>query len=393
MAQRQIDPASARLFDDLSLPALRQRQSDKWRHYPPEILPSFVAEMDFPLAPPIARALTEAISRSDTGYAAGSDAFTEAFAEFALTCFDWTVDPSGLSLIPDVMVGITEFLRAAARPGDGVVINTPVYPPFFSHVQEAGCRVVEAPLAHGTDGYELDLDATEAAFRNGATFYLFCNPHNPTGLVATRAQVERIAELADRYNVTVLADEIHAPLVYPDARHVPFLSVGESAGNRGIAFVSASKGWNIPGLKCAQAVVASDRMRQQVKRMPDELIARVGNLGVIASTAAYGEGVEWLDDLLVVLDRNRRLLADLLTEALPGVRYHPPKGTYLAWIDCRPLNLPKEPVDFFLERGHVALGPGPRFGTLGRGFVRITMATSEAILREIVERMRSALAD
>ncbi|HEY9289068.1 MAG TPA: aminotransferase class I/II-fold pyridoxal phosphate-dependent enzyme, partial [Candidatus Dormibacteraeota bacterium] len=171
-ARSQMRAASLDAFDAIWLGELRQRQSEKWRHYPPDVLPSFVAEMDFRLAPPISAALTQAISAGDTGYAARSDELTRAFAAFALSRFNWTVDPSDVCLIPDVMVGITEFLRAAAQPGDGVVINTPVYPPFFSHIVEAGCRVVEAPLAQGPNGYELDLDSTERAFQNGARFYL-----------------------------------------------------------------------------------------------------------------------------------------------------------------------------------------------------------------------------
>ena len=391
MAQPRVGPAALDAFDQISLADLRLRQSEKWRHFPSDILPSFVAEMDFRLAPAIRTALTQAINSGDTGYAAPSNELNQSLAAFASSRFDWMVDPADVYLIPDVMVGITEFLRASASPGDGVVVNTPVYPPFFSHIAEAGCQVVEAPLAHGPKGYELDLDATEAAFAKGARFYLLCNPHNPTGIVLTRPELQSVAELSERYHVTVIADEIHAPLVFPDASHVPFLSLGESVASRAVAFISATKGWNIPGLKCAQAVVGSDRMRKLVKRNPQEPIASVGNLGVIATTAAYRDSLDWLDELLVVLDRNRRLLGDLLRNAIPAARYHEPHGTYLAWIDCRAMTLPMEPVDYFLERGRVALGPGPKFGTLGRGFVRITMATSEGILREIVERMRAAL--
>jgi cystathionine beta-lyase len=286
---------------------------------------------------------------------------------------------------------VTEFLRVAGRWGDGVVINPPVYPPFFSHIAEAGLRVVLAPLARNASGYALDFDALEAAFKGGARFYLLCNPHNPTGLVFSRSELERIGQLAEQYDVMVLADEIHAPLVLPGGVHVPLLSLGDAVANRAITFVSASKGWNIPGLKCAQAVVASEPMRQLVDRLPQEFIGRVGNLGIIGSIAAYNDGEPWLDDLLLVIDRNRRMLAGLLREKLPDIRYQPPSGTYLAWLDCRGLTLPQEPVDFFLEHGRVALGPGPKFGVQGTGFVRITMATSAAILQEIVERMARAL--
>jgi cysteine-S-conjugate beta-lyase len=378
-------------FDDLSVAELRRRSSEKWRRYPADVLPAFVAEMDFPLAPPIADALIEAARRGDTGYASKSDGLNRALAGFAARRFDWRLVPDDVRLIPDVMVGVTEVLRVAARSRHGVVINPPVYPPFYTHIVEAGCRVVEAPLAIGSDGYQLDLVALERAFQSGARVYLFCNPHNPTGRVFSREELERIAELAQTYDVLVLADEIHAPLALPGARHTPFLSLGPSVAERTIAFVSATKGWNIPGLKCAQAVVASDAMQSLLERLPEELIARVGNLGVIASTVAYRDAESWLDDLLVVIDRNRRLMAELLADRLPEIRYQPPEGTYLAWLDCRALELPKEPVDFFLEQGRVALGPGPKFGTSGTGFVRVTMGTSAGILREIVDRMSIAV--
>jgi cysteine-S-conjugate beta-lyase len=203
--------------------------------------------------------------------------------------------------------------------------------------------------------------------------------------------VEAVAALAERHGVLVLADEIHAPLVLPGARHTPFLSVGDAAAGRAIALVSASKAWNIPGLKCAQAVAQSDSMRALVGRLSEDVLFRVGSLGIIASIAGYRDGGPWLDELLAVVDHNRRLMGSLLAGRLPGARYVAPEGGYLAWIDCRDLGLDAEPVDVFRERGRVALGPGPTFGPPGAGHVRVTMATSPEILEEIVDRMRTAV--
>lgn len=378
-------------FDDLSLTELRRRRSAKWRKFPADVLPAFVAEMDFPLAPPIAASIADAVALGDLGYAWPIEEFGEAVTGFLKARFGWTIDAADLMPLPDVMVGITEILRVAVKPSDGVVINTPVYPPFFTHIVEAGCRVIEAPLAHGPEGYGLDFSAIERAFAAGARAYLLCNPHNPTGRVFSRSDLERIAELSERYDVVVLADEIHAPLALPGAVHTPFLSVGNNAADRAVAFISATKAWNIPGLKCAQLVATSDAMRAVVGRLPEGMSSRAGNLGIIASIAAYRDCGAWLDELITVIDRNRRLLGELLAEYLPAVRYAPPQGTYLAWLDCRDLGLEGEPVDVFRERGRVALGEGPRFGTLGIGHVRITMATSAGILREIIERVRSAV--
>jgi cystathionine beta-lyase len=390
------DPAVVRslpaAFDELSITELRRRRSYKWKAFPEDVLPAFVAEMDFPLPPVVTNALVQAIDDNDCGYAWPSEELTRALGGFVKQRFGWDIEVSKVVLIPDVMVGITELLRVGVDRGSGVVLNTPVYPPFFTHIVEAGCRVVEAPLAGSNGGYALDLEAVERAFQSGAGAYLLCNPHNPTGLVVSHSELSRIAELAEQYGILVLADEIHAPLVLPGARHVPFLSLGEPATARGIALVSASKAWNTPGLKCAQIVASSEAMRTILGRLPDGLTWRTGNLGVNASVAAYRDGVGWLDDLLTVLDRNRRLMGTLIGERLAGVRYQPPQGTYLAWLDCRALGLPEEPVDFFLKRGRVALGPGPNFGPQGQGYVRVTMGTSAGILREIVERMRAAIA-
>jgi cysteine-S-conjugate beta-lyase len=378
-------------FDDISLDELQRRRSYKWRAFPRDVLPSFVAEMDFPLAPAVADAITQAVALGDCGYAWPDADLAAAVSCFFGTRFGWTIDPSDIGLVPDVMTGVAEILRRAIDPGDGVVINTPVYPPFFHRIAEVGCRIVEAPLRCDAGTYELDLTALEAAFASGARAYLLCNPHNPTGRVFSRPELECVVELAERYDVLVLTDEIHAPLVLPGAHHTPYLSLGEAAASQGIALVSASKGWNIPGLKCAQVIASSVPMRALVQRLPHDMAFRTGNLGIIASAAAYRDGVEWLDQLLAVLDRNRRLLADLLSAQLPGIRYVPPEGGYLAWLDCRDLKLVGEPVDVFLQRGCVALGRGPDFGAAGRNHVRITMATSRDILRAIVDRMQAAL--
>lgn len=374
----------------VSLNQLRLRRSEKWRSHPPDVLPAFVAEMDVTLAAPIAVALQDAIARSDTGYALRDPELAEAAAGFQRARFGWGPDPAGVTLVPDVMIAVCETLRATLPPGSGVVVNTPVYPPFFSHIEEAACRVVEAPLARAGQGYALDLDAVDRALAGGAAAYLLCNPHNPTGLVLSSDELSSIAELAERYGALVLADEIHAPLTLSGAHHVPYLSL-PPARSRGIAFISASKAWNLPGLKCAQVVHASEAMGAVVARLPDELVYRASNLGILASIAAYRDGGTWLDELLVLLDDNRGLLAELLDKRLPEVGYVPPSGSYLAWLDCSRLGLSGDPADVFLERGRVALRSGPVFGSGGAGWVRLTLATGPEILVEIVDRMCAAL--
>lgn len=368
---------------ELSLEDLRRRTSLKWRRHPPDVLPLWVAEMDVALPEPVARALHDAVDAGDTGYADGPG-YAEALAGFAADRWGWEVPVGRTVLVPDVMRGVVEVLRLLTAPGDAVVVDPPVYPPFFPFLEHAGLRVVEAPL--GEDG-RLDLGALEAAFA-GAQAYLLCSPHNPTGTVHTREELTAVAELAARTRVRVVVDEIHAPLVPAGATHLPYLSLPGTQD--AVALLSASKAWNLAGVKAAVAV-AGEAAAADLARLPAEVTHGPSHLGVIAHVAALREGGPWLDALLADLAGNRSLLADLLAEHLPDVRCRLPEGTYLAWLDCRALGLGDDPAAAFLERGRVALVPGPDFGTGGAGHVRLNLATSPELLGEGVRRMAAAL--
>jgi cysteine-S-conjugate beta-lyase len=377
--------------EEISLAELRRRTSAKWRTYPPDVLPLPVAEMDFPVAAPVAEALHAAIRRSDLGYANPNSGLAEALAGFAARRWGWQVDPAQVTLAPEVGVAVVEVLRLLVRPGDGVVINPPVYDSFFPWLAEVGCRPVEVPLGQTGDGWALDLDAMEAAFQAGARVHLLCSPHNPTGTVHRRQDLERLAALAAGYGVTVLADEIHAPLVLPGRTHHPFLSVSPEAAGHGIVFTSTSKAWNLAGLKSAVIVTAVPATRRLVERLPEELPWRAGHLGVLASIAAFTEGEPWLEEVLAVLDHHRRYLAQLLAAQIPAIRYRPPDASYLAWLDCTALGLGDDPSAVFLAKGRVALSSGPSFGRPGAGHARLNMGTSRQILAEAVDRMASAI--
>jgi len=373
----------------LDLDQLRRRRSIKWRRFPPDVLPMWVAETDTPLAPPVREALAAAIALGDTGYA-HRDRLPEAFAGFAAVRYGWWPDPARMWLVPDVLHGVVEVLNVLTVPGDGVVVNTPAYPPFYPFLATAGRRLVESPLAVDAAGrYSLDLDRLAADLATpGVTAYLLCNPHNPTGLVLDRAELLAVIELAARHRVRLLVDEIHAPLTYPGVTFVPTLAL--PGGEPAVVFVSASKAWNLAGLKAA-LVVAGAAAAAELARMPEEVSFGAGLLGLIASEAAFQAGVPFLDALLVDLAANRRRLGDLLAAELPEVGYHPPDATFLAWLDCRRLELGDDPAAVFLEQGRVALSPGPQFGPPGRGFARLNFATSPAILAEGVHRMATAV--
>jgi cystathionine beta-lyase len=369
------------------LAALRNRRSKKWRANPDDVLPLPVAEMDFDLAPPVQAALREAVDRSDTGYPAPEPVLGKALAGFAAERWGWEIDPSSVTTVADVGVGVVEVLRVLVRPGDPVVICPPVYPPFFGWVPEAGGRVHEVPLA---DGYRLDLAGLEQAFAAHPAAFVLCNPHNPVGRVHTYDELAEVVRLARAYGVPVVSDEIHGPLVLPGATFTPILTI-PGAASVAVSLVSASKAWNLAGLKCANLVTASPGMAALVDRFPPDTPWRVGHLGVLANVAAYAEGGPWLDRLLATLDDRRRLVGRLLAERLPAVAWRPPQATFLAWLDCSAVGEGDAPREAFYERGRVAVEPGLRFGAAGSGHVRLNFATSPEILDAATARMAAAL--
>jgi cystathionine beta-lyase len=376
-------------FEDLDLDRLRRRRSEKWQLFAPDVLPAFIAEMDYDLAEPVLAALREAVELSDCGYAA-RPGIGPTFAAFAQARHDWAVDPDLVHLVPDVMAGVDALLNLGTEPGDGVVINTPVYPPFFQHIGFARRQVVEVPLILADGRWELDFAGLEAAFAAGARGYLLCNPHNPTGRVFSPEDLGRIAELADRYGVLVMADEIHASLTLPGARHTPFVSLGGAAAEHGVTLASASKAFNVAGLKGAVAVAGSAAMQRLLARLPASSQYGAGLFGVLASLAAWREAGDWLDALIRQLDHARAEFGRLLGERLPEAGYIRPEASYLAWVDCARLGLGPEPAQAFLDRGRVALGRGLNFGAPGDGYVRVTIGTSSALLAAIVDRMAAA---
>jgi cystathionine beta-lyase len=377
------------ILGSCSLDTLRQRKSFKWRTYPEDVLPAFVAEMDFDLAQPIRDAVSSALAIGDCGYAHRGE-LGVACAALAAKRLRWSPDPARVYPIPDVMTGVAEMLLALTPPGSGIVISPPVYAPFFFRLEFIGRRIVEAPLRRDADGgYDLDLDALDQALAaEGVSAYLLCNPHNPLGRVWSREQLLSIADICRRRKVRLLVDEIHAPLVLAGAEHVPFLSLDHELTERAVIFTSASKGWNIPGLKCGVAVAGSAESARVIAVRWEALLA--AHLGVLATVAAFAESLPWLDAVLRQLDENRVLLARLLSEHLPAVRYVPPEASFLAWLDCRELGLGDDPTAQFLAGGKVALSPGPDFGTQGRGFARLNMGTSPALIEEAVRRMAAA---
>ena len=376
---------------DVTVAELRRRTSLKWHTYPDDVLPAFVAEMDVRPLDAVVTAVHGAMLAGDTGYEVGpasprGTAYAEAFADFAARHHGWDVPVDRTRLVPDVMLGGVELVRLVSAPGDAVVINPPVYPPFRSFLEHAGRRVVTAPL---TPAGRLDLDALDRAFA-GARAYLLCHPHNPTGTLHTADELRAVGDLAARHGVRVVADEIHAPLVVGDEPFVPTTTVIPDA----IALHSASKAFNLAGLKAALAVPGA--AADDLTRLPEIVGHGVSHVASIAHQAAYRHGEPWLADVRASIRQHQEMVDAALTERLPSARWHRPAATYFAWLDVRDTpavaGSGTDPARLLLHRGRLAVNSGPTFGDEGAGHVRLNLATSPQILADALDRLVTTLA-
>jgi cystathionine beta-lyase len=369
---------------------LRGRGGLKWTGHEERVLAAWVAEMDFGLAPAIKEALHDAVERGDTAYfypSVTEDAARAATSYWSDT-FGWDLDPNAVFPAPDVVEGIRRAIVHLTRPGSGVILHTPVYFPFFSMVERSGRDLLEIPSLREDDGvYRLDLAQIDRAFEDGAGSIVLCNPWNPTGKAFSREELDEIIELARKHDARVISDEIHAPISYRDSLHIPAASI---APETVITVTSASKAWNLPGLKCAQIFLTNEADAEYWREYytPDKV--GVGTFGLIANAAAYSRSREWFAEVMDRLHHNRELLGELVAELLPGVGYRKPDATYLAWLDFSEYGM-DDPALFCLEEAEVALTGGGPFGQGGSGHARLNFATHPHILTEIVERIASAL--
>ncbi len=386
-------PTFAEMADQITMDELRRRGSLKWTRGGPDVIGAFVAEMDFGAAPAIEQALRDVIARSDFGYLSDHAVaeMAEACAAWQRDSYGWAVDPARIRPLPDVLKGLEAAITVFSRPGSPVILPTPAYMPFLIVPPWLGRQIIQVPMATDAGRMVLDLDGIDAAFKQGGHLLILCNPCNPVGRVYTPGELAAVAEVVDRNGGRVFADEIHAPLIYPGGTHVPYASVSEEAAAHSVTATAASKGWNLPGLKCAQLILTSDADAATWAEHGFMYEHGASTPGVRATTAAYRGGRAWLSDVVSYLDGSRKLLAEWLAEELPAVRYQPPEGTYLAWLDCRDLGLDDSPAEFFLAKARVLLTDGAACGEAGHGHVRLNFATPRPILAEIVRRMAEAV--
>jgi cystathionine beta-lyase len=372
---------------------LRARGSFKWTAPGPDGFGAAVAEMDFGAAPPILDALAGLAADANFGYLSPTlaDELATACAEFQQRRFGWKADPALIRNVPDVIKALEIAITYFSRPGSPVILPTPAYMPFLVVPGFLGREIIQVRMRDEDGFFTFDLDAIEDAFRAGGHLLIFCNPYNPLGRVFTREEIAQVTEVVDRHGGRVFADEIHAPLVYPGMYHVPYASTSDTAASHALTATSASKAWNLPGLKCAEVILTSEPDRQRWEEMGVFASHGASNAGVVANIAAFRHGEPWLDEVRAYLDDSRVLLADLLSRHLPQVRYRPPDGTYLAWLNCTAMDLPDSPGALVTDRAHITVVDGPAFGEGGAGAFRFNFATPQPILTEMVERIAAVL--
>ncbi|WP_460781294.1 MalY/PatB family protein [Microbacterium shaanxiense] len=381
-------------FDATTEADLRAAGSLKWTMFP-DVIGAFVAEMDFGVAPAVKDAVSGAMERGLTGYLPQqlADDLSQATADWYAGSYGWNVPAERVHHVPDVIAAFEFAIEQFTSPGAAVIVPTPAYMPFLMVPQMHGRRVIEVPSVEIDGRWQIDHAAVTAAFADGGELFVLCNPHNPLGTVSTREELERVAETVAAAGGRVFSDEIHAPLVYSPARHIPYASISETAAGHTITAASASKAWNLAGLKCAQIILSNE----EDARLWETAGAWVGHgtstIGAVANIGAYTGGAGWLREVVEYLDGNRRLLADLVAEHLPGVRMTTPEGTYIAMLDFRATGLTGDLGTWFRENAGVAMTDGAACGVAAVGFTRFVFAMPRPLMEEAVRRIAAALAD
>ncbi|MBN1890730.1 MAG: PatB family C-S lyase [Thermoflexales bacterium] len=371
----------------------RGSDSVKWHRYGEDVLPMWVADMDLAAPEPVLRALRERLDHGVFGYPSELPELREIIVDRLQRLYSWSVPAEALLFLPGVVVGFNLACHAVASPGDGVLVQTPVYFPFLEVPRNTGLTLDAMELTRQADGrYEIDFERFERTITDRTRVFILCNPHNPVGRVFRRDELARMAEICSRYKLVICSDEIHCDLLYPPNRHLPIASLSGEIADRTITLMAPSKTFNIPGLQCSVAIVTDPELREKFKAAHKGLVSWVNVMGQVAAVAAYRDGQPWLDELLRYLEANRDFVHQYVSDSLRGVTANEPGGTYLAWLDCREAGIVGNPHEFFLKEAKVAVNDGASFGRGGEGFVRLNFGCPRSTLAEALERMKNALA-
>jgi cysteine-S-conjugate beta-lyase len=385
-APTAIDPSTS--FDAATEAALRAKPSGKWTRYDPDVLPCWVADMDFPPAEAVRRALHEHVDAGSFGYPpkGGLPGLLPAVADRLATRFGWDVELEAIHPVAGIIPGLFLGTLAATGPGEEVIVQPPIYPPFFSVIRQTQRVPLDNPLLDDGRRFVMDLDGLRRAITPGTRALMFCNPHNPTGRVFSRAELEALAEVVLEHRLWVLSDELHADLVF-DGRHTPFASLSHEVAQRTVTLYGPTKAFNLAGSKIGFLIAQNPALLARIKEVAGYFLPGVNTLGQVATLAAYREGGPWLDAALGYLRSNRDHLHARLAAEAPDVRAYAPEGTYLSWLDFRATAIGDDPAARLLERGRLALNCGRDYGLGGDGFARFNVAASRALLDAAIDRL------
>jgi len=377
-------------FDEL--PDRKNTESIKWNYFPEDVLPMWVADMDFQSPEPVIRALQERVAHGVFGYAGDLPGLRDAIVDYLFRLYNWEIQGEDIVFLPGVVTGFNLAARAFTTSGGGILMQTPVYMPFFKVAGYVGGLQQEMELSKDSEGfYTVDSQVFERTITGQTQMFLMSNPHNPVGRVFTRAELETMAEICLRHDLIICSDEIHCDLVYRGHPHIPIAALSSEVAQRTITLMAPSKSFNIAGLVCSFAIIQNPALRKQFCEAEKDLVHGVNLLGLVAARAVYLEGQEWLSQVLDYLEKNRDFAYTYVNERLPGVRMARPEGTYLAWLDCRAAGIDGNPCSFFMENARVALNDGAMFGKGGEGFVRLNFGCPRSMLVEALDRMRMSL--
>lgn len=379
-------------IDSITLQDLRRTGATKWNRQD-DMIGAFMAEMDYGIAAPIKEALHIVVDEGSFGYLPTKFVadLRDATSRMLQSRHGWQIAPEDVHPVPDVIKAMELAIKHHSRPGSKIIVTTPAYMPFRSIPPTMGREIIEVPMLCEGGHYSFDLDGLQQAFDQGGNLLILCNPYNPVGRIFTRGELEALSEVIARNDGRVFSDEIWAPLTYPGHQHVPYASISEVTAGHTVTAISASKAWNLPGLKCAQVLVSNDEDRAIWSRIGFLAAHGTSNMGVVANVAAYRSCFDWLDDTVAYLDRNRQRMAELVADLLPGVRYEMPEGTYIAWLDFRDTPIAENPAAFFKEKAQVYLTEGVTCGADFAGFVRFIFSTPMPIMEEAIQRMSKAM--
>lgn len=373
-------------------PDRKDGESVKWNVYSGDVLPLWVADMDVRSPQAVIDALQKRVSVGVYGYPLESTELSEAIVQRMDSRYHWKIKTEDVLFVPGVVSAFNLSAQALTTPGNSVIMQTPVYPPFLCAPENAQARGIYVDLLHNPDGtYSIDFDAFERSIETDTCVFMLCNPHNPVGRVFIQSELEKLGEICLRHGVTIVSDEIHSDLIYPGQHHIPMASLSKELERNSITLIAPSKTFNIAGLDCAAILCTDPEMRSKLNAARRGILGHVNIMGLTAALAAYQCGQEWLDALLLELEANRDFLYDFIQQRLPQISMAKPEGTYLAWLDCRRLSLPQDPYHFFLQRAKVALNDGREFGQAGEGFLRLNFGCSIQMLEAALMRMERAL--